>query len=206
MSTPPRNPGMKLPIVRAIPAALQLSQGFHPVPIVLHVTDMRLGLDRHSVTVMSKYGEPLIHTGTLSGVTFHEQERRGAPPKLGRDMALRMALHLYLCGNKMSEAQARQKVLELWSCNDWRGIPDESALNKKLHKADAEISRSQLSFFAADFGESEKSVVVLADQSAFDLKPREYARAKGEGWVWHYGMERATFCAFSFNERLFPPG
>lgn len=193
---------MKKPVLRTLSAQLQLSRDAEPVPILLHIVDMGLGLDRHSVTMARQDGGAIPLTGSLTGVTFHPQERRGAPPKLGRDMALHMAWRLYECGGKMSEAQARQKVLEHWSSNDWRGIPDESALNKKLHSANAEISKKQYSFFAADFGESEKSIVVLANQKAFDLKPGEFARGDGRGWVWRYGSEKAIFGTFSFDAKL----
>lgn len=41
---------MKKPVLRTLQAQLQLARDAEPVPILLHIADMGLGLDRHSET------------------------------------------------------------------------------------------------------------------------------------------------------------
>ena len=41
---------MKKPVLRTLSAQLRLLRDAEPVPILLHIADMGLGLDRHSVT------------------------------------------------------------------------------------------------------------------------------------------------------------
>lgn len=193
---------MKKPVLRTLDAVLQISRDSGPVPIHLHVVDLQMGLDRHAVTITRRDGGAISLTGTLAGVTFHPKERRGAPTKLSRDMALYMAVRLFACGGKATTAQARQQVLELWVCNNWRGIQDESTLNKKLKTAIAEIRRLGCSVYMHDCSPVKDGFVVLAPEKTFDLAPSQHASLLGDGWFWRYGTEKAIFGSLRFDTPL----
>ena len=192
-----RGKDMKKPVLRTLSAQLQLSRDAEPAPILLHIVDMGLGLDRHSVTMARQDGGAIPLTGILSGVTFHPQERRGAPRKIARDMALYIAWHVFASGGQ-STAKARKKVLEMWSGNNWPGVPDEAALGKKLQAASDEWSRKRLAFLVGEFGDASENFYVAAR----DAMPCQNGQITGDGWFWPYGTERAIFGKFLFDGPL----
>ena len=187
-----RDKDMKKPVLRTLSAQLHLLRGAEPVPVLLHVIDMGLGLDRHSITMTRKDGGAMHLTGSLSGVTFHPQERRGAPRRIARDMALYIAWHA-LCHSGMSSAKARAAVLQMWESNGWKGVPDESALGKRLQAAADEWQSGRADFLVGEYSSASEELYLGAYRQ--DWRPGD--DLVGLGWFWVYGTETAVRGRFS---------
>lgn len=199
----------KKPVQRAIEILIQNTQSGDSVKGIFYANDFGDGATEHLLDghFTDSRGETRRFFGRLTGYQFGPVERRGAPRKIARDVAIFLAYQWHLGAAKRKDAQARpqkdarERVMNLWAERGFTGASEETHLRKRLKAGAAGVHGLSLMRFEC-LTPTPDGVLIAALESAFDMSPGDSIGIDGPGWFWRYGMEEAIEGAFAARVTL----
>lgn len=155
-----------------------------------HVFSARLtdGLSRQSLTV----------GGSVSGFSFlRTPERRGAPRKDARNMAVLLAYKWFYARDQSAPERgramrAKSAVVDLWTKNGWKGVTEESHVTSRLRAQEAILKQLRASLLSHVCDDGLDGCLLAGESPGFTFGSSEVSFS-GKAWWWRYGSEHANF-------------
>lgn len=188
------------PIQRAIQVVIASPERGREVMGILYANDFGDGATRHSVEgyLTGPQGVQWKASGHLSGIQFEPMPSKGAPKKIGRNVALFLAYQWFffpavLLGETRMPAVVLRWVMDLWQNRGFKGVTEETHV-RKLVKAGAEcMSGYRLLRQETTIDGKPSGVVFAVPQGTFSVLPDGQIGLHGPGWMWRYGEEEAVY-------------